>query len=96
MWDYLPQETCKKIGQSDILANNLISCCTMGTLAEEFVFNSKGAVCSMGHHNGVGIVFGMKLKGTMAAITKNIIDNRWLFLIGGPKLVMKKGEFKFM
>lgn len=84
------------IGQSYTLANNIIACCTEGAPTEPFVFKSKGTVCSMGHNDGVGIVFGLKLKGKMAAIMKNIIDNRWLFLIGGPKLVLKKGKFKFI
>ncbi|MEC1449515.1 hypothetical protein P9D36_19410, partial [Bacillus haynesii] len=35
------------------------------------------------------------MTGTTASMMKKIIDNRSLFMIGGPGLVLKKGKFKF-
>lgn len=62
---------------------------------EPFTFDNKGSVCSLGHDDGIGVVFGKKLTGWQAAFMKKIIDNRYLFLLGGPLLVLKKGKLNF-
>ncbi|MED1095773.1 MULTISPECIES: NAD(P)/FAD-dependent oxidoreductase [Bacillus] len=62
---------------------------------EEFTPDIKGTVASLGEHNAVGVVYGKNLTGTKASIMKKVIDNRSLFLVGGPGLVLKKGKFKF-
>ncbi|MFX3622862.1 MAG: NAD(P)/FAD-dependent oxidoreductase [Ectobacillus sp.] len=62
---------------------------------EKFAFDNKGSVCSLGHDDGIGVVFGKKLVGWKAAFMKKVIDNRYLFLLGGPLLVLKKGKLKF-
>ncbi|WP_438819983.1 hypothetical protein, partial [Bacillus toyonensis] len=36
-----------------------------------------------------------KLTGWKASFMKKVIDNRYLFLLGGPLLVLKKGKLKF-
>jgi NADH dehydrogenase len=53
----------------------------------------KGAVASLGRGEAVGIVGNMKLLGATASIMKKIIDIRYLFIIGGLSLVLKKGRF---
>ncbi|PGK51527.1 FAD-dependent oxidoreductase [Priestia megaterium] len=58
-----------------------------------FVFDNKGTVCSLGHKDAIGVVYGKKLKGKPASMMKKVIDNRSLFLIGGLPLVFKKGKF---
>ncbi|WP_246945722.1 NAD(P)/FAD-dependent oxidoreductase [Bacillus pinisoli] len=63
---------------------------------EEFTPDLKGTVCSLGHDDAIGTVFGKKLVGWKAAAMKKVIDNRALFLIGGPMLVLKKGKFNFI
>ncbi|WP_195892940.1 NAD(P)/FAD-dependent oxidoreductase [Bacillus massiliigorillae] len=63
---------------------------------ENFKADIKGMVCSLGHNDAIGLVFGKRLKGTPAAFMKKVIDNRSLFIVGGPGLVMKKGKFKFL
>lgn len=63
---------------------------------QNFKADIKGMVCSLGHNDAIGLVFGKRLKGTPAAFMKKVIDNRSLFLVGGPSLVMKKGKFKFL
>lgn len=62
---------------------------------EKFTPDIKGTVASLGESNAVGVVYGRNLTGTTASIMKKVIDNRSLFLIGGPGLVLKKGKFKF-
>lgn len=63
---------------------------------EPFKPNLKGTVCSLGENDAVGIVFGKKISGKTASFMKKMVDNRALFLIGGPSLVLKKGKFNFL
>ncbi|RSK28425.1 NAD(P)/FAD-dependent oxidoreductase [Bacillus sp. HMF5848] len=63
---------------------------------EEFAPDIKGTVCSLGEDDAIGVVFGRKLKGMPASAMKKVIDNRALFMVGGPTLVLKKGKFKFL
>ena len=60
-----------------------------------FVFHHKGTVCSIGHTDGVGMVFGRGVKGELAAFIKNTIENKWLYNIGGFDIVFKKGQFRY-
>ncbi|WP_224752474.1 NAD(P)/FAD-dependent oxidoreductase [Metabacillus arenae] len=62
---------------------------------EEFKPDIKGTVASLGESDAVGVVFGKKVVGTKASFMKKMIDNRALFMVGGPSLVLKKGKFKF-
>lgn len=61
----------------------------------DFKFVNRGSVCSLGHFDGVGVVFGQKVSGCVSAFFKNTIENRWLFGIGGLKMVIKKGQFRY-
>ncbi|WEG13787.1 NAD(P)/FAD-dependent oxidoreductase [Pullulanibacillus sp. KACC 23026] len=64
-----------------------------GEPTKPFVYKSKGTVASLGHGDAIGVVFdGTKLKGTSASAMKKIIDDRYLFLLGGVGLVLKKGK----
>lgn len=60
-----------------------------------FKFKHRGTVCSIGHTDAVGIVYGKELAGELAAFMKNTIENRWLFGLGGFKMVFKKGQFRY-
>ena len=62
---------------------------------KDFKFINRGSVCSIGHLDGVGVVFGKKISGKLSAFVKNSIENRWLFGIGGLKMVLKKGQFRY-
>ncbi|MBS2970368.1 NAD(P)/FAD-dependent oxidoreductase [Metabacillus sp. KIGAM252] len=62
---------------------------------EGFKADIKGTVASLGEDDAVGTVFGKKLVGTKASFMKKMIDNRALYMVGGPGMVMKKGKFKF-
>ncbi len=65
-----------------------------GGKLEEFVPEIKGTVASLGKGEAIGKVGNKKLFGASAAATKKIIDNRYLFLLGGIHLVVKKGKLK--
>jgi NADH:ubiquinone reductase (H+-translocating) len=60
---------------------------------QEFKPELKGTVCSLGEDDAIGVVFGKKIWGSKASFMKKMVDNRALFLIGGPSLVLKKGKF---
>src|SRR5690625_3579950 len=62
---------------------------------EAFVFDDKGTVASLGVTDGIGTVFsGTEVKGKAAASMKKVVDNRSLLLLGGPKMILKKGKFR--
>ncbi|MDX8046575.1 NAD(P)/FAD-dependent oxidoreductase [Gracilibacillus sp. S3-1-1] len=82
------------IQESDVCAHNIKTMIYGGTL-EEFKFDDKGTVASLGGGDAMGTVFeGHKLYGMQAKVMKNVIDDRYLFLLGGPTLVLKKGKFR--
>ena len=60
-----------------------------------FKFKHRGTVCSIGHTDAVGIVYGKEIVGELAAFMKNTIENRWLFGLGGFPMVFKKGQFRY-
>ncbi|HWO77181.1 MAG TPA: NAD(P)/FAD-dependent oxidoreductase [Bacillus sp. (in: firmicutes)] len=81
--------------QGELCAKNIVTLVRGKGNLEEFTFDNKGTVCSLGHDDGVGVVFGKKITGTKAAFMKKVVDNRALFMIGGPGLVLKKGKLNF-
>lgn len=62
---------------------------------EPFKFVHRGTVCSIGHTDGVGIIYKQSINGEFAAFLKNFIENKWLYGIGGAKLVFKNGQFRY-
>jgi NADH dehydrogenase len=77
-------------------ANNLAVLLREQGNLEEFKPDMKGTVCSLGHDDAIGTVFGRKIVGWQASVMKKVIDNRALYLIGGPLLVIKKGKWNFI
>ncbi|GGA87458.1 NAD(P)/FAD-dependent oxidoreductase [Ornithinibacillus halotolerans] len=62
---------------------------------EEFVFSDKGTVASLGVTDGMGkVIKDTKLFGKPAAAMKKVVDDRYLFLLGGLKLLLKKGKVR--
>lgn len=61
---------------------------------DHFVYHYRGTVCSIGHLDAVGVAKGITITGEPAAFMKNFIENKWLFGLGGMKLVLKKGQFR--
>lgn len=64
-----------------------------GEAKEEFEYVDRGTVCSLGSHDGIGIVYGKDITGKKAAFMKKVIDTRAVFKIGGIGLAFKKGKF---
>ncbi|MCI2933276.1 NAD(P)/FAD-dependent oxidoreductase [Staphylococcus haemolyticus] len=64
-----------------------------GQAATDFEYVDRGTVCSLGAHDGVGIVYGRDITGKKAAFMKKVIDTRAVFKIGGVGLAFKKGKF---
>lgn len=79
----------------DYVGKSLIKILKNQTQKETFAFAHRGTVCSIGHTDGVGIVYKRAISGEMAAFLKNFIENKWLFGIGGLKLVLKNGQFRY-
>jgi NADH dehydrogenase len=73
-------------------AHNLVALVRNQPL-KPFVFQNKGTVASLGKGEAIGIAFGKKYKGRVAAWLKKAIDLRYLFVIGGIPLVLRKGKF---
>jgi NADH:ubiquinone reductase (H+-translocating) len=79
--------------QGEVCARNLAALVRGKNELETFEFHNKGTVCSLGEDEAIGTAFGKKVIGGKAALLKKVIDNRSLFMIGGPSLVFKKGKF---
>lgn len=64
-----------------------------GEATVDFEYVDRGTVCSLGSHDGVGIVYGRDIAGKKAVFMKKVIDTRAIFKIGGVGLAFKKGKF---
>lgn len=64
-----------------------------GQPTQEFDYVDRGTVCSLGAHDGVGVVYGKDIQGKKAAFMKKVIDTRAVFKLGGIGLAFKKGKF---
>ncbi|RST58909.1 NAD(P)/FAD-dependent oxidoreductase [Siminovitchia terrae] len=82
--------------QGEFVANNLVNLLNGKTPVNNFIFDNKGTVCSLGDDDAIGVVFGKKVTGTKASFMKKMIDNRALYMIGGVPLTMKKGKFNLL
>ncbi|WP_203363142.1 NAD(P)/FAD-dependent oxidoreductase [Bacillus sp. REN10] len=83
--------------QGEVCARNLVKLIKgQADDLETFKPDIKGTVCSLGDDDAIGVAFGKKMTGTKASFMKKMVDNRALYMIGGPSLVMKKGKFNFL
>ncbi|CAG7616733.1 NADH dehydrogenase-like protein [Paenibacillus solanacearum] len=78
--------------QAEVCGHNLISQ-IRGADLKKFEYKPKGTVASLGRGEAIGIVGSRKIKGGVASAMKKIIDLRYLYIIGGIPLVLKKGRF---
>ncbi len=62
---------------------------------KKFKYIYRGTLCGIGHTDCVAMAFGVTLSGEFAAFMKNFVENRWLFYLGGLRIVFKKGQFRF-
>ncbi len=79
----------------DYVGKSLIKILNNKPQKKVFAFKHRGTVCSIGHTDGVGIIYKKSISGEVAAFLKNFIENKWLFGIGGAELVFKKGQFRY-
>jgi NADH dehydrogenase len=82
--------------QGEVCARNITALVRGKGDLETFTPDIKGTVCSLGEDDAIGVAFGKKLYGSKASFMKKMIDNRALYMIGGPSLVMKKGKFNVL
>jgi NADH dehydrogenase len=82
--------------QGEVCARNITALIRNKTDLETFTPDIKGTVCSLGEHDAIGVAFGKKMVGTKASFMKKMIDNRALYMVGGPSLVLKKGKFNVL
>ncbi|WP_096202549.1 NAD(P)/FAD-dependent oxidoreductase [Bacillus sp. FJAT-45350] len=80
--------------QAAVCAHNLKALINGGEL-KSFTPDIKGTVASLGGKEAIGVVGDRKLFGSSANFMKKMIDNRYLYLLGGASLVMKKGKSPF-
>jgi len=64
-----------------------------GKAMRKFEFHNKGTVASLGKGEGIAVVGDKKYQGWKAAQLKKLVDLRYLFIIGGIPLVLRKGRF---
>lgn len=77
--------------QGEICSHNLVASIRNAPL-KEFKFHNKGVVASLGKREAIGLVGKQKIKGGKAALMKKLIDLRYLYIIGGIPLVLRKGK----
>ncbi|MDN4072372.1 MULTISPECIES: NAD(P)/FAD-dependent oxidoreductase [Fictibacillus] len=82
------------IQQAYTIGRNLKTLINGGGQLEEFKPDIKGTVASLGKGEAIGVVGNKKLFGSTASAMKKVIDNRYLFLLGGIPMVIKKGKLK--
>ncbi|UII55398.1 NAD(P)/FAD-dependent oxidoreductase [Cytobacillus spongiae] len=82
--------------QGEVCARNLAALIRGKADLETFTPDIKGTVCSLGEDDAIGVAFGKKMYGGKASFMKKMVDNRALYMIGGPSLVLKKGKFNIL
>lgn len=76
------------------VANNVKAIVTGSGETERFEPKVLGTVASLGHDDAIGVILNnRKIFGFTATVMKKAIDNRYLFKLGGPSLLFKKGKF---
>lgn len=80
------------IQQAYTVSNNLKKLIKGEENLEDFKPDIKGTVASLGGKEAIGVIGDRKLYGNSASAMKKIIDNRYLYLLGGMPLVLKKGK----
>lgn len=77
------------IQQAQLCGEN-IAAALRGQELKEFEYHHKGSVASIGERAAVGKVGNFIISGRFAAFMKQVIEARYLFVLGGPGLVIKQ------
>lgn len=82
------------IQEAEIVAENIKLLVDGKEKLHELTPQIRGTVASLGDQDAIGVIFnGYKLYGWKASVMKKLIDNRYLFKLGGFNLLLKKGKF---
>lgn len=85
----LPPTAQVALQQAPVCAKNILASIRNEQL-KPFVYHHKGSVASISDYYAVGKVGGIVLKGKIAALMKQVIEYRYLFYLGGPKLMLRQ------
>lgn len=89
----LPQTTQVAVQEAVVVARN-IKATLNGNELVSFKPQIRGTVASLGEDDAVGVLLNnYRLFGWKAALMKKLIENRYLYTLGGLKLMLKKGKF---
>jgi NADH dehydrogenase len=79
--------------QGQYLGKNLVTLLRGGKM-DIFAYHTKGTVASLGRKEAIGVLGkNSKVMGIKASFVKRITELRWLYLLGGISLVLRKGKF---
>jgi NADH dehydrogenase len=79
--------------QGQYLGKNLVTLLRGGKM-DVFAYHTKGTVASLGRKEAIGVLGkNSKVMGIKASFVKRITELRWLYLLGGISLVLRKGKF---
>lgn len=85
----LPPTAQVALQEADVCAENIAAAIRGGDL-KTFEYHHKGSVASIGNWAAVGKVGKFRLSGSFAAFMKQVIEARYLFVLGGPALIWKQ------
>ncbi|WP_316568688.1 NAD(P)/FAD-dependent oxidoreductase [Neobacillus sp. YIM B06451] len=88
----LPPTAQVAMQEADVCGKNLVAL-VRGERLKTFEYHHKGSVASIGDRTAVGKVGSFTMSGRFAAIMKRVIETRYLFVLGGPALVLKQTLF---
>lgn len=78
---------------AEVVANNITSL-IRGNELTSFKPKIRGAIASLGYDDAVGMISNnRKLFGWKAIVLKKMINNRYLYKLGGIQLLLNKGKF---
>ena len=81
------------VQEANTVAYN-VEAIVLGNELQTFEPNIRTTVASLGEDDAIGVTFGKrKLFGWKAMVVKKVIENYYLFKLGGLKLMLKKGKF---
>lgn len=85
----LPATAQVAIQQAQVCGPNMAAT-IRGQELKPFTYHHKGTVASIGRYAAVGNVFGVNITGRFAAFMKQVVEARYLFVLGGPIFMVKE------
>ncbi|MDP4084357.1 MAG: NAD(P)/FAD-dependent oxidoreductase [Bacillota bacterium] len=85
----LPPTAQVALQEASFCAQNIVAT-IRGEELKTFEYHHKGSVASIGNKAAIGKVGRFTISGLFAAFMKQIIEARYLFMLGGPALIFKQ------